>query len=135
MGGGGLGIVVLALVAMSFGVDPAIVLQGAGMGGDPAPRSQQASDHPSAQDTELGDFVSVVLADTEDTWNELFPSLGQRYEEPRLVPCNLPAGRARPGRNGPVLLFGRQERVHRSQLHTAICVSATRHPVISHRLT
>ena len=85
MGGGGLGIVVLALVAMYFGVDPAIVLQGAGMGGEAAPRSQQANYQPSAQDKELSDFVSVVLADTEDTWNELFPTLGQRYEEPRLV--------------------------------------------------
>lgn len=85
MGGGGLGIVVLALVAMYFGVDPAIVLQGAGMGGEAAPSSQQTNDQPSAQDKELSEFVSIVLADTEDTWNEPFPTLGQRYEEPRLV--------------------------------------------------
>lgn len=49
---------------------------------------------PPAADTEgatgtpndkLGRFASVVLADTEDTWNALLPKLGHRYEEPRLV--------------------------------------------------
>jgi predicted metalloprotease len=39
----------------------------------------------SAEDKQLGDFVSVVLADTEDTWNALFQQAGQRYKEPRLV--------------------------------------------------
>ena len=37
------------------------------------------------QDT-LGQFASVVLADTEDTWNQLFPQLtGRPYREPKLV--------------------------------------------------
>ena len=31
------------------------------------------------------DFVSVVLADTEDVWKQLLPQLGQQYQEPRLV--------------------------------------------------
>jgi predicted metalloprotease len=39
----------------------------------------------SAGDDQLRDFVSVVLADTEDTWRELFRRMGRRYEEPRLV--------------------------------------------------
>jgi predicted metalloprotease len=34
---------------------------------------------------ELADFVSVVLADTEDTWHPLFQQLGKRYKEPTLV--------------------------------------------------
>ena len=39
----------------------------------------------SAPDDELADFVSVILADTEDTWAELFDAEGARYEPPRLV--------------------------------------------------
>jgi predicted metalloprotease len=34
---------------------------------------------------ELADFVSVVLADTEDTWHSLFQKMGRQYKEPRLV--------------------------------------------------
>ena len=39
----------------------------------------------SAQEKELVEFVSVVLADTEQTWHELFKAEGQDYREPRLV--------------------------------------------------
>lgn len=37
------------------------------------------------QEQELAEFVAVVLADTEDTWNTIFAESGQRYQEPRLV--------------------------------------------------
>ena len=39
----------------------------------------------SPQQQELADFVSIVLADTEDTWNELFAEQGIDYAEPTLV--------------------------------------------------
>ena len=39
----------------------------------------------SAEEKELVDFVSVVLADTEETWNSLFREKGKTYKEPRLV--------------------------------------------------
>jgi predicted metalloprotease len=39
----------------------------------------------SAPQDELADFVSVVLADTEDTWRAILPSAGVAYEEPVLV--------------------------------------------------
>jgi predicted metalloprotease len=39
----------------------------------------------SAQEKALVDFVSVVLADTEDTWHQLFRQMGSKYEEPNLV--------------------------------------------------
>lgn len=39
----------------------------------------------SAEEQQLADFVSVVLADTEDTWDALFESLDGTYEHPRLV--------------------------------------------------
>ena len=80
--GGGIGTLLLVLVAMYFGVDPSVILQGADPGSPgPAPSVQQRS----AGDDQLRDFVSVVLADTEDTWRELFRRMGRRYEEPRLV--------------------------------------------------
>jgi predicted metalloprotease len=80
---GGIGTVVLVLVALYFGVDPSVVLQGTGGGtggsSDPAPVRH------SAAEEQLKDFVSVVLADTEDTWHELFRDAGSRYQEPHLV--------------------------------------------------
>jgi hypothetical protein len=39
----------------------------------------------SAQDQELVDFVSVVLANTEDTWAILFQQMGREYQKPKLV--------------------------------------------------
>ncbi|MDH3630583.1 MAG: neutral zinc metallopeptidase [Gammaproteobacteria bacterium] len=39
----------------------------------------------SEAEKQLVEFVSTVLADTEDSWNELFRQAGQSYREPRLV--------------------------------------------------
>jgi len=39
----------------------------------------------TAPEKELVEFVSVVLADTEDTWNQLLQANGRDYQEPRLV--------------------------------------------------
>jgi predicted metalloprotease len=39
----------------------------------------------SAEEQELVDFVSLVLADTEETWHTLFQQQGDTYQEPRLV--------------------------------------------------
>jgi len=39
----------------------------------------------SAEERELVDFVSVILADTEVTWKKLFEKKGKRYKEPKLV--------------------------------------------------
>ena len=33
----------------------------------------------------MKEFVAVVLADTEDTWNQILPQVGAQYREPRLV--------------------------------------------------
>ena len=82
--GGGIGMLLLVIVAMYFGVDPSIVFQqGSEMGGGSS--IQTIPVQPSAADNELADFVSVVLADTEDTWKSLFKQMGKTYEEPNLV--------------------------------------------------
>lgn len=39
----------------------------------------------TAEEKELVDFISVVLADTEITWSAIFEEKGLRYQEPRLV--------------------------------------------------
>lgn len=39
----------------------------------------------SAEDKKLGDFVEVVLADTEDIWGKIFAENGMTYQEPKLV--------------------------------------------------
>ena len=81
--GGGVGVVVIALIAMFFGVDPRVILQEAGQG--PAPSGQQQAVPVDPVQDKLKDFVSVVLADTEDTWGEIFQRGGSTYEKPKLV--------------------------------------------------
>lgn len=83
-GGGGfkLGIGGLLAVAAAwyFGVDPRLIL-GLMEGGSPATVEQPQT---SAPQDEQGDFVSVVLADTEDTWTQLLAAQGLTYSAPRL---------------------------------------------------
>jgi predicted metalloprotease len=80
--GGGIGFVVLALIATFLGVDPAILLEQSTPTNDPYSGSPQVNSSTSDRQTE---FISVVLADTEDTWHELFRQMGRTYVEPRLV--------------------------------------------------
>ena len=82
LAGGGIGAIVLALVAMYFGVDPSVVLNQAGTLA-PAQQEQQATFSP--EEERLKEFMSVVLADTEDVWGTLFQSSGQTYPPPKLV--------------------------------------------------
>jgi len=77
----GIGTVLLALVAMYFGVDPSVVLQGTS---NVPEQTQGPAKAPPAND-EAARFVSQVLADTEDTWRELFKRNGMQYQDPKLV--------------------------------------------------
>jgi uncharacterized protein len=77
--GGGIGTVVLLLLALVFGLDPGLLLQT-----DPtAPTTEVPATAPGRDDAR--DFVSVVLADTEDTWRELFRRMNREYRDPKLV--------------------------------------------------
>jgi predicted metalloprotease len=82
-GGIGLGTIVLALVAIYFGQDPSVVLQGVEQSG---PASQeQVPYQETAKEAEARKLVNIVLADTEDTWGAIFASAGRTYEQPKLV--------------------------------------------------
>jgi predicted metalloprotease len=79
--GGGIGTVVLLLVGLFFGIDPSVLLQGSDDG-----RTISGSSRPAdPREDRLKEFVSVVLAETEDTWAALFQQAGRQYQEPRLV--------------------------------------------------
>src|SRR5688572_27524147 len=83
--GGGIGMLVLLLIGAYFGVDLRPLMQNPQLQqGGPAPQLNPEQDFTPEQ-REMADFARVVLADTEDVWNELFREQGQRYEEPRLV--------------------------------------------------
>jgi predicted metalloprotease len=81
---GGGGILVIAVIALLFGANPLELLQELAPTGEMIAPSG-APVELSAEQQELADFSSVVLADTEDTWRLLFEQMGEVYREPTLV--------------------------------------------------
>lgn len=79
---GGLIILVIAGVAVFMGADPRMILSLLSGSGQPVQTTQTPI---SPEQQELAEFVSVVLADTEDTWRPLFQAQGLTYQEPTLV--------------------------------------------------
>ena len=80
----GSGGIIIALIAVFiFGQDPLVVLQSLQQQNGSISRSEPYQ--PSDQEQEIFNFVSVVLADTEDTWGQIFQKTGQIYKPPSLV--------------------------------------------------
>jgi uncharacterized protein len=81
--GGGLGTIVLVILALVFGVDPSQLLQQ----GEPAPGGgAETSRSANPAEEQLKQFTAVVLKDTEDVWHKLFrEQLGKQYSDPKLV--------------------------------------------------
>jgi uncharacterized protein len=81
MVGGGIGSIVIIIVVLLLGGDPTSLLQ------DIQINNQETSSNytESAEDRELAQFVSVVLAETEDVWHNIFSEEGANYLEPTLV--------------------------------------------------
>jgi predicted metalloprotease len=75
--GGGIGTVVMVIIAALLGVNPTDVIQMQQT--EPAATTGPRADDPEAE------FSSVVLAYTEDTWNGIFADMGSDYREPTLV--------------------------------------------------
>lgn len=82
--GGGVGAIVVVLVAMYFGVDPTFLIEGMQSAGTPSSSGRAPTSDELAKDP-LADMIAVVIADTEDVWTGLFARMGRRYEEPTLV--------------------------------------------------
>ncbi len=83
-GGGGLsGIIILVVIFFALracGIDPLQLLEGGPT--NPQVTENGAGSQPSDEE---GQFISVVLAETEDVWNGIFQAEGQTYREPTLV--------------------------------------------------
>ena len=79
--GGLIGTLAIALVIYLLGGNPLEVLNLMDAG-----QSQVGTEAPlTEKDQETGEFVSVVLADTEEVWHKLFSEMGYAYREPKLV--------------------------------------------------
>lgn len=82
----GLGTLVIALVAgWVFGINPLTVIGVLGGLDGGAPTAEQVPAQRLPADDTMGKFVSVVLADTEDVWTDVFSRSGASYRQPRLV--------------------------------------------------
>jgi len=84
-GVGGGAAILLIIVGLLFGEDVQQVLSV--FVGTPSQQAQQQSrpQATQAQNDEAAQFVSTILAETEDTWSAVFASAGQRYQPPKLV--------------------------------------------------
>ncbi|WBW49332.1 zinc metallopeptidase [Peptoniphilus equinus] len=74
--GGGIGFIILLLLSFLMGRNPLDLMSGGTQG--PPQQAQQA------QLDERGQFLSVVLADTEDVWTKIFNEHGAEYQKPTL---------------------------------------------------
>ncbi|HEY2047130.1 MAG TPA: neutral zinc metallopeptidase [Candidatus Udaeobacter sp.] len=79
--GGGIGTVILVVLYLVLGGDPQALFNAQ----QQAQVSQPAQVNTQAPRDDASKFVAVVLADTEDAWNDVFRQMGRKYEEPRLV--------------------------------------------------
>jgi len=80
--GGGLGTLIIVIIAVLLGADPRQILQQVPT--DTAP-STSAPRSGNAEEEDLKKFVSVVLAKTEDVWQAIFRQNGKQYRDPTLV--------------------------------------------------
>ncbi|HEY9503005.1 MAG TPA: neutral zinc metallopeptidase [Pyrinomonadaceae bacterium] len=81
--GGGLGTLIIVILALLFGADPQQILQQVPQNNPSAP--VQSSRPNNQQEDEMKKFVSVVLGKTEDVWTDVFRKNGRQYREPTLV--------------------------------------------------
>ncbi len=81
---GGVGGIVLGLLALYFTKDPTLLLQSLGEQGT---GTEQASGpyQESAAEAESSGLIKVTLASTEDVWGKLFTQAGGTYQQPTLV--------------------------------------------------
>jgi len=82
---GGIGTIIVTLIALYLGVDPSALLDQIATTAPPAAQQQGGPSSRSAEENKLAEFSSVVLADTEDVWGQVFKQNGATYANPKLV--------------------------------------------------
>jgi len=88
LGGLGVGGILLAVgLAYCSGVDPTQLLSELQAGGGQVVQGSESRPI-TPEEEQQSEFIRVVLADTEDVWNQLFAERGSSYEEPTLVLFN-----------------------------------------------
>jgi uncharacterized protein len=90
VGGGIGGLILLIVIVLLGGGDPGMIFNdginsNTGVNNPGSPSYYEGTTSISEEERQLADFVSIVLADTEDTWNEIFASASLDYREPTLV--------------------------------------------------
>jgi uncharacterized protein len=88
VGGGIGGLVLLIITLLLNGGDPGMIFNdntNVGVNNPGSSYNEGTTTPISEEERQLADFVSVVLADTEDTWNEIFSAENLEYREPTLV--------------------------------------------------
>jgi predicted metalloprotease len=104
VGGGGLLTVVVILLAMFFNVDPKPLLQNMPQPGGAAVGQAEPIDPANDPQAELVSFCKKILADTEDTWEELFATqVGKAYQP---APLHLFSGAVRSACGGASSAMG-----------------------------
>ncbi|HMS56279.1 MAG TPA: neutral zinc metallopeptidase [Fimbriimonadaceae bacterium] len=81
--GGGIGVLVIAVIAMLMGQNPLDILSQTG--GLPGQGAVTQEGPRSPQEEERAKFAATVLANTEDVWNKILPNYGKQYRNPTLV--------------------------------------------------
>lgn len=82
---GGVGTLLIVVLAMVFGVDPRPLLKMAGQQAGPAPDQAPEQRPVDPEEERQAKFTKVVFHDTEVVWEDLFTRMGKRYEKPVLV--------------------------------------------------
>ncbi|HSL88280.1 MAG TPA: neutral zinc metallopeptidase [Ignavibacteriaceae bacterium] len=81
LAGGGIGTIVIVLVVLLLGGDPTSLIQNI----QTTDQTTTSNYTETAEEKELAQFVSVILAETENVWHNIFADIGKQYREPKLV--------------------------------------------------
>lgn len=78
--GGGLGILIFIIYSLMGGNPGDLINEPSIL--NPGKNNEYIE---TKEDREMADFVSVILADTEDVWSDIFLEIGYEYRQPNLV--------------------------------------------------
>jgi hypothetical protein len=81
LAGGGIGTIIIVLIYMLMGGNPSVIMENSQFAGQPSSVEYVETE----EEKELAQFVSVVLAETEDVWTEVLAKENIVYEYPKLV--------------------------------------------------